>query len=71
MEDDDTYDYVGYVNGMSERAEVEAEQPTAEYDGLPQDAEDMPNSRFSRALTEEELDRIFSFDVEEIMKEDN
>ena len=71
MEDDDTYDYVGYVNGMSERAEVEAEKPTAEYDGLPQDAEDMTNSRFSRALTEEELDRIFSFDVEEIMKEDN
>lgn len=26
MEDDDTYDYVGYVNGMSERAEVEAER---------------------------------------------
>lgn len=70
MEDDDTYDFAGYPADVGATAFQSDEIPTAEYDGLPQTGSEKIHSSSSRPLTEEELDRIFSFDVEEIMNSD-
>lgn len=59
-EDDDTYGYEGDGGDVL----------TAEFDGLPQTKDQLSDINTSRALTDEELDRIFSFDVEQILSEE-
>lgn len=70
MEDDDTYDFAGYPDEVGASAFQSDEIPTAEYDGLPQTGSEKIHSNSPRPITEEEIDRIFSFDVEEILNSD-
>lgn len=71
LEDDDTYDFEGYPEEVGASVFTTGDIPTQEYDGIPQTRGELSATNSSRALTDEELDRIFSFDVEEILNNDD
>lgn len=71
MEDDDTYDFAGYADKGNNGGYVSDEVPTAEYDGLPHTGMEKAHKSAGGTLSDEEINRIFSFDVEEILGGDD